>query len=181
MTDKAMDHARLWREAASFSARAHRHQMRRDGVTPYAAHPARVALTVSVLFGCDDPAALATAFLHDVIEDCDVDYDDVAEQFGSTVADCVAALSKDMRLREDIREPAYDDALVCADWRARLVKLADVLDNLSDLGPDSSPIKPIRISKRAIAHAAPIASEHPTIAQAIALVEQAVREAEKRV
>ena len=44
----------LWREAASFSARKHAGQLRRDGRTPYFAHVVRVSMTVSELFGCHD-------------------------------------------------------------------------------------------------------------------------------
>jgi len=123
----------MWQEAAAFAARAHRNQLRKDGVTPYVAHPYRVALTVRDVFQCDDEIALAAALLHDVIEDCDVDYDEVAERFGDEVARCVAALSKDMRLPEAEREPAYDEGLRRADWRAKLIKLADQYDNLCDL------------------------------------------------
>ena len=40
---------RLWMRAASFAARAHGAQRRKDGLTPYFAHPARVAVTVAPL------------------------------------------------------------------------------------------------------------------------------------
>ena len=36
----------LWQEASAFSARTHLHQERNDG-TPYASHPARVAMTIA--------------------------------------------------------------------------------------------------------------------------------------
>ena len=56
-------------EAVSFAARAHRHQLRKDGETPYVAHPFRVCLIVRHIFGIDDPAFLSAALLHDTIED----------------------------------------------------------------------------------------------------------------
>ncbi len=123
----------LWQRAASFAAAAHRHQTRRDGVTPYAAHAFRVAMTVRHVFGCDDAVCLAAALLHDVIEDTGTDYDDILDRFGPEVADCVAALTKNMALPEARREADYDARLAAADWRARLVKLADQYDNLCDL------------------------------------------------
>ncbi|MBX3402475.1 MAG: bifunctional (p)ppGpp synthetase/guanosine-3',5'-bis(diphosphate) 3'-pyrophosphohydrolase [Phycisphaeraceae bacterium] len=129
----------LWQRAASFAAAAHRHQTRRDGVTPYAAHAFRVALTVRHVFNCDDPVCLAAALLHDVIEDTGVDYDEIMDRFGPAVADCVAALTKNMALPEAQREAEYDAQLANADWRARLVKLADQYDNLCDLlGTDAA-------------------------------------------
>ena len=128
----------LWRDAASFSARAHAGQTRRDGATPYAAHPARVALTVSSVFGCDDPETLAIALLHDTIEDSTTDYEDLLDGFGKTVADGVVALTKDAALPEAERDRHAEARLRAGDWRATLVKLADVLDNSADLTLDAS-------------------------------------------
>ena len=44
---------------ASLAARAHRHQVRRDGRTPYIAHPVRVTLTVACTFGFTDVEILS--------------------------------------------------------------------------------------------------------------------------
>lgn len=143
-----MPNDELWRDAASFAAVAHRHQVRKDGVTPYVAHVFRVAMIVRDLFGCDDPVCLAAALLHDVIEDTGADYDELEERFGGEVADCVAALTKNMALPEKDREAEYDARLAAADWRARLVKLADQYDNLWDVcGGDEAFCK--RARKRA--------------------------------
>lgn len=128
-----MQRDELWRSAASFAAVAHRHQVRKDGVTPYVAHVFRVAMIVRDVFGCTDPVCLAAALLHDVIEDTGADYDEICERFGREVADCVAALTKNMALPEAQREAEYDARLAAADWRARLVKLADQYDNLCDV------------------------------------------------
>lgn len=122
----------ILQDAAAFASRAHRHQVRKDGRTPYASHVFRVALTVRQVFGCEDPVVLAAALLHDTIEDTTTDYDDLHGRFGAGVADCVAALTKNMALREGEREAEYDARLARADWRARLVKLADAYDNLCD-------------------------------------------------
>ncbi|MHC5004172.1 MAG: HD domain-containing protein [Planctomycetota bacterium] len=130
MSSKALD-AAVWQRAASFAARAHGTQLRKDGRTPYYAHAARVGLTVAAM-GFTDPAILAAALLHDTIEDTPADYDDIAETFGADVADLVACLTKDHRRTEPEREPAYDDQLASGPWQARLIKLADVYDNLSD-------------------------------------------------
>src|SRR5215217_2629487 len=98
---------RMLLEAASFAARAHRHQLRKDGQTPYAAHPFRVCLIVRHVFGIDDPDVLAAALLHDTIEDTTTDFDDLAIAFGPRIAGWAAALSKDGRLPEPEREAAY--------------------------------------------------------------------------
>ena len=131
-----MTTAPLWQRASAFAARAHRHDIRNDGRTPYFSHPARVALTVAVVFECRDEAVLAGALLHDVIEDTKADYDDVNHHFGRRVADIVSCLSKDKRLIETSREQDYDHRLQAGPWEAKLIKLADVYDNLADADTD---------------------------------------------
>lgn len=123
----------IWQEAVSFAARAHRHQIRRDDRTPYIAHCVRVTLTISQLFNCHDESVLAAAVLHDTIEDTTTDFEDILHHFGPEVASLVAAMTKNMALPKPTREAAYDAQLAAADWRARLIKLADTYDNLCDV------------------------------------------------
>jgi guanosine-3',5'-bis(diphosphate) 3'-pyrophosphohydrolase len=119
-------------EAVSFAARAHRHQMRKDGQTPYAAHVFRVCLIARHVFGIDDPGVLMAAALHDTIEDTPTDYDDLEEKFGRQTAEWAAALCKDMRRPEVEREDEYTAHLVQAPWQVKICKLADIFDNLMD-------------------------------------------------
>lgn len=140
----------LWQSAAAFAARAHQHQIRKTENTPYFSHPVRVALTVACLFQHTDEKTLAAALLHDTIEDTGVDYDDIEERFGKDVAVIVSALTKDMRLPENEREPAYDKGLAAAPWEARLIKLADVYDNLCDMADKSSCRKQLERIDRAL-------------------------------
>jgi guanosine-3',5'-bis(diphosphate) 3'-pyrophosphohydrolase len=118
--------------AISFAAWAHRTQMRKDGVTPYIAHPLRVLTILSTVFGVRDPEVLAAGALHDTIEDTQIDRDDLSEHFGPRVAEFVALLSKDMRQPEAEREQRYYDAVAAAPLEVKLCKLADTLDNLVD-------------------------------------------------
>jgi len=161
----------LWQEAACFAARLHEGQRRKDGATPYTAHPFRVAMTVRDVFGCEDEAAIAAALLHDVIEDTTADYDDVHEAFGPLVAGVVAALTKDMRLPEPEREPAYDEGLRRADWRARLIKLADVYDNTCDLVDPAKLERMLNKCRRAVSIAREAGDEEPAAQRAIEAVE----------
>jgi len=154
-----------WQRAASFAARHHLHQVRRDGKTPYASHPFRVALTLRHVFEIADPVALTAALLHDVIEDTTVDYDDLAEEFGTEVAAIVAALSKDARMPEPERERAYDEQLSRADWRAKAIKLADVYDNHCDASAETKKTFVDKV-RRAIA----IAGDEPQLRTAVAIV-----------
>jgi len=144
----------MWQLAFSYAARAHRGQFRRDKKTPYVAHVMRVAMTVRDVFGCEDQIAITAAALHDVIEDTGADYDDIQSRFGREVADAVVALTKNMMLPEDERERDYDRRLASADWRARLVKLADVYDNGHDRMDEMKLGKIIDRCDRALALAA---------------------------
>ena len=139
-----------WQQAASYAARAHNHQYRKDKKTPYVAHPFRVAMVVSHVFGCDDETALCSALLHDTIEDTRTDYDAIEKRFGVEIADCVASLTKNMLLREPKREADYDKRLAQGAWQARLVKLADAYDNGLDIPRDSMRKKCIDRCKRAL-------------------------------
>ncbi|MBL0922779.1 MAG: HD domain-containing protein [Phycisphaerales bacterium] len=162
-----------WQDAAAMAARFHEGQVRKDGRTPYFSHPARVAMTVRDVFGCDDREALTAAFLHDVIEDTPADYDDVSEAFGDRVAEVVAALTKDMRLPEPEREPAYDAGLRAADWRAHVVKLADQYDNLSNAMRDGLDVdKFLRRCERAIAVAGEEGAWRPEVARAVEMLRE---------
>jgi guanosine-3',5'-bis(diphosphate) 3'-pyrophosphohydrolase len=118
--------------AASFAARAHRHQFRKDGHTPYVAHVFRVALVLQHLFAVNDADTICIALLHDTIEDTTTDYDDLHKLFGKVVADGVAMLTKDARVPEAERDEAYHRIIQNAPWPVQVCKLADMYDNASD-------------------------------------------------
>lgn len=174
----------LWQRAVAYACFKHRHQLRKDGRTPYVSHVMRVAMTLRQVFGCDDPAALAAALLHDVIEDTTTDYDDLAELFGNDVADLVAALTKNAALAEPVREPAYDAQLAKADWRARLIKLADAYDNLCDTKNDPRGLveidKTLERTRRALALAKPDTAFHPASATGYQALERLLKAASAR-
>lgn len=120
-------------EAIAFAARAHRHQLRKDGQTPYVSHVFRVCFIVRHVFGVDDLPTLAAAVLHDTIEDTTTDFDDIEEHFGKEVAEWVGLLSKDKRRVDEEREREYEKRLGESCWQVRVCKLADVYDNLTDM------------------------------------------------
>jgi (p)ppGpp synthase/HD superfamily hydrolase len=127
--------------AAAFAARTHRHQFRKDGLTPYFSHPVRVCLVVTHVFGFRDPKMLAAALLHDTIEDTTTDRDDIVEHFGEEVALWVTSLSKDPRMPEVEREMAYCRQLAASEWQVKALKLADIYDNLADCAHSSAPAR----------------------------------------
>lgn len=169
----------LWQKAATFAATYHQGQSRKgknpfddEQRTPYIAHPFRVTMTIRCVFGCDDPIILAAALLHDTIEDTSADYDDLLEHFGSEVADLVATLTKDQRMPEGAREQAYHDQLAAGSWKARMIKLADVYDNVNDCASlsEAKQVKAVGKAKQAIAISEGDAELETAIASVAALL-----------
>ena len=120
--------------AEAIARKAHAGQFRRDGVTPYITHPERVvaALLNNRPGGLNNgffDLYLATAWLHDVLEDCPkvTAADLAAEGVDQWVIDHVQGLSNS-------RGKSYEDYLSCLKGSKieRLVKVADILDNLTD-------------------------------------------------
>ena len=119
------------RVAYELAAQAHAGQRRFEG-SPYVVHPLRVALILAEERGMTDPELLATALLHDVLEDSSVTFGQLRDVVGEQVAEWVRALSKppaDQQAKA-ARDAAYFSALLEAPREVRLVKLADRLDNL---------------------------------------------------
>ena len=79
-----------------------------------------------------------------------------------------------MRLIEPEREKAYDAQLAAGSWQARLIKLADVYDNLSDAENASSKRSMIVRAKRAIS----LAEGCPELVPASSMVEKLVEKVE---
>lgn len=121
-------------EAIAFAVRRHDGHFRKDGVTPYVVHPLRVMATLALKLGIDDETTLCAAVLHDTVEDTRTDYDDIESLFGKEVAELVAAMTKDKRLPQEVREEAFERQVAEAPLKARLVKLVDNYDNLGDMG-----------------------------------------------
>ncbi len=122
----------LLARAISYAGAQHQGQMRKDGKTPYFAHPVRVMTIAAQVLGVTDPEVLAAAVLHDTVEDTDTDRDDIASRFGERVAGIVIHLTKDKRLPEAEREDRYFASLTTAPTEVKLCKVSDTIDNLID-------------------------------------------------
>ncbi|MBQ3140697.1 MAG: bifunctional (p)ppGpp synthetase/guanosine-3',5'-bis(diphosphate) 3'-pyrophosphohydrolase, partial [Clostridia bacterium] len=121
-----------------FAARQHGDQKRASG-EPYIMHPSSVAKILLEDYGMDCDTICA-AFLHDVIEDCDVSRRQISDKFGVDVANLVDGVSKltniqytskDEKQSEDIRKMLL---AMSQDIRVMLIKLADRLHNMRTLG-----------------------------------------------
>ncbi|MBS0185168.1 MAG: bifunctional (p)ppGpp synthetase/guanosine-3',5'-bis(diphosphate) 3'-pyrophosphohydrolase [Proteobacteria bacterium] len=149
----------LLNRAYVFAMKAHGSQTRESG-DPYFTHPLEVAgiLTRWKL----DSATIATALLHDTIEDTPATFKDIQSLFGDEIAflvDGVTKLSK-IELQSDKSEQAENfRKLVLAmskDLRVLLVKLADRLHNMRTLFATSRE-KRQRVSRETMEIYAPLA------------------------
>ncbi len=116
--------------AQEYARKKHGQAMRRNA--PAIDHVQSVVSNLRAA-GVDDSTIICAGWLHDTIEDGDTDYDDIYDQFGRDVADCVSVLSKDKRLPKEERDRQYADQLAKASWQAQVVKLADILANLQSI------------------------------------------------
>jgi len=122
----------LVKSAELFAKKKHSGMMRKDGTTLYSKHLEDVVNRLKSL-GVIDEELLCAGWLHDTIEDTDVTFDDLYEQFGSRIAVLVSSLSKDMTLTRKQREQIYVKQLKESSFDAKLIKLCDISANLSDL------------------------------------------------
>ncbi len=146
---------RAWRVGAG----AHAGQMRKSG-EPYITHPVAAA-TVLAEQGVDIETLVA-AVLHDTIEDTPLTRDEIAADFGVTVAELVEGVTKLDKLQFQDRQEAAAESFrkmmlaMARDLRVILIKLADRLHNMRTLGAQSSEAR-TRIARETLEIYAPIA------------------------
>jgi GTP diphosphokinase / guanosine-3',5'-bis(diphosphate) 3'-diphosphatase len=150
----------LLNRAYVYAMKAHGQQFRASG-DPYFAHPLEVAGILTEL-KLDVPT-IATALLHDTIEDTPVTYEDIKENFGEEIAglvDGVTKLSKLELFSERTKQAENFRKLMLAmsnDIRVLLVKLADRLHNMRTLHFITNAEKRRRIAQETVDIYAPLA------------------------
>ena len=122
-------------DALDFAAHAHRDQRRKGAdATPYISHPIALARILTVEGGIQDPIVIAAALLHDTVEDCGVTLSELVQRFGQEVADTVAEVTDDKSLPKEKRKELQVEHAAHISDRAKLVKLADKIANVRDIG-----------------------------------------------
>ena len=155
------DDRKLIQNAYEFAKKKHEGQVRRSGEA-YIQHPLEVAYICAQLQS--GPATIASAFLHDVVEDTDTSIETIEEMFGSDVAKIVDSLTKIQRMKlshmtaEDFEAEDHRKIFLgmAQDVRVIIVKLADRLHNMRTL--DSlSPNRQMALAKETLEVFTPIA------------------------
>ncbi|GIV98198.1 MAG: phosphohydrolase [Herpetosiphonaceae bacterium] len=126
-------YSQRFEDALVLAATAHRNQLRKGSNTPYITHPVHVA-RILTHYGYDEDIVIA-GLLHDVIEDCDLQPQEIAGRFGLYVAEIVVAISEQKRaaggeIPWEERKANQLAALRDAPIEAVVVKAADTLHNL---------------------------------------------------
>jgi GTP pyrophosphokinase len=147
-------------KAYVYAMKAHGKQFRASG-DPYFAHPLEVAAILTELKL--DEATIATALLHDTIEDTVATYEDIKENFGEEIAVLVDGVTKLTGLEvfsERTKQAENFRKLMLAitgDIRVLLVKLADRLHNMRTLQYIQQEEKRRRIAQETFDVYAPLA------------------------
>lgn len=139
---------------SDYATRAHKGQYRKDKVTPYISHPARVANYVS-LFIPNNSIVISAAYLHDVLEDCQIEViskryniqnelisfdkfllsnDEIEKKDGEKIFRIVKELTCDKSLPKNERKIKYynklrDEGLI----ESCIIKFCDRIDNLQTI------------------------------------------------
>ncbi|MDX1326875.1 MAG: RelA/SpoT family protein [Arenibacter sp.] len=151
---------KLIRSAFDVAVDAHKNQRRKSGEA-YIFHPIAVAKIVASEIGLD-AVSIASALLHDVVEDTEYTLADIERMFGETVARIVdgltkiAHLNKDMNISQQAENFRKMLLTLNDDVRVIIIKIADRYHNM--LTMDSMPEhKQVKIASETLYIYAPLA------------------------
>lgn len=123
--------------AYKFAIIAHGEQKRKYTGEPYVNHPVEVARLVASV--TDDVNMICAAFLHDVIEDTWVNYDNLLDLrlgFGKSIADLVLEVTEEPKregLTRKERKSFEAMRLAFVSPNAQTIKLADIISNTQSI------------------------------------------------
>ncbi|MGJ8731754.1 RelA/SpoT family protein [Cellulophaga fucicola] len=151
---------KLIRSAFEIAVDAHKDQRRKSGEA-YIFHPIAVARIVASEIGLD-AVSIASALLHDVVEDTEYTLADIERMFGETVAKIVDGLTKIAHLKKDMNVSQQAENFrkmlltLNDDVRVIIIKIADRYHNM--LTMDSMPEhKQLKIASETLYIYAPLA------------------------
>lgn len=145
-------------KAYIYAAQAHNGQKRLSG-EDYIVHPLRATQILMTLK--PDAVTIQTCILHDVIEDTDITYKDIKQEFGEEVANLCEWLVKVSKVRyhgEDRQIETLKKTFLAmaSDLRVIFVKIADRIHNIQTLHFHPKEDKKIRIAQETLKIYVPI-------------------------
>lgn len=128
------DNCGLLLSAATFAARKHSTQRRKDvEASPYINHPLALADMLANMGGVTDTEVLCAALLHDTIEDTETSAEELHAAFGPAIAGIVMEVTDDKSLPKQRRKDLQVEHAQHISKKAKLVKLADKICNVRDI------------------------------------------------
>jgi len=118
--------------ARKFAQETHKNHKRRDGITTYLDNLEGVVNRLKNL-GVTNNNVLCAAWLHNILENKDITFDQINERFGREVAVTVMSLTKDENISKKNSEIQYVNQLKNAVFSTKIIKLCDISTNLKDL------------------------------------------------
>lgn len=131
------DDKKLIRKAFDVAVEAHKDQRRKSGEA-YIFHPIAVAKIVASEIGLG-ATSIASALLHDVVEDTDITVEDIERMFNPKIAKIVEGLTKIAQVKTDqeisMQAENFRKMLLTLndDVRVILIKIADRLHNMQTM------------------------------------------------
>lgn len=132
------DDKKLIRKAFDVAVDAHKDQRRKSGEA-YIFHPIAVAKIVASEIGLG-ATSIASALMHDVVEDTDITVEDIERMFNPKIAKIVEGLTKIAQVKTDqeisMQAENFRKMLLTLndDVRVILIKIADRLHNMQTMG-----------------------------------------------
>lgn len=126
-------------DALVFAAETHRGMFRRTRTSrPVIEH---VLCVMKSLWDAAerDPELLTAALLHDIVEDTGMPIADLETRFGTNVAGLVAEVTDDKSVPRSRRRELQVEKAVDLSPGARLIRIADKIDNLRDIVGTTDP------------------------------------------
>ncbi|MCR4924977.1 MAG: HD domain-containing protein [Clostridiales bacterium] len=126
----------MFEKAVDFAMKAHKGQNRKDG-SIYILHPLEAATIVGTMTKNEE--LLAAAVLHDTVEDTSVTSEDIAENFGTRIAELVAHETENKRRglkASDTWKIRKEEALAVlkeSDIETKILWLGDKLSNMRSI------------------------------------------------
>ena len=133
MLPEEMFHSML--DALHFAARRHRDQRRKDQAeSPYINRLIHVLDLLWKVGGVRDRDVLLAAVLHDALEDTETMPEEIAANFGENVCHLVQEVTDDKSRPKHERKQLQIDTAPTKSLGAKLIKLADKISNVHDVG-----------------------------------------------
>lgn len=108
-------------EAIAFAVNAHDGMRRKGGEAPYVLHPLEAAVIVGTM--TNDQEIIASAVLHDVVEDTNITIEEIESRFGKRVKELVESETENKRA----------DLPPDTTWRIRKEESLEELKNATDI------------------------------------------------